>query len=137
MNTQEIKNRLATIVQEVASLYKIIEADEPVFPLDAQERLANGICLECKQPFKKSDKPKRGCHVSCHRRIMRAIEKHKYTEDEAIAAGTLAPAKKGGRPPELTELEKEVQSTKQVIKAQEGVKAKRNRTRQERGNGTK
>lgn len=137
MNTKEIKMRLSNIVQEIASLYRIIEADDPIFPAEAQARLDEGVCLECKLPFKKSDKPKRGCHVACHRRILRAIKERKYTEDEAVAAGKLAPPKKGGRPPQLTELEREAKAAEAVSEGQEQVKAKRNRNRQGRENGTK
>ena len=106
MDTEAIKTRLANMARELQSLYGIVNNAEPSLPPEAQQRFDDGICLECQQPIKKGDITKRGCHSGCHRKILRAIKANKYTEFDAVRNGRLAPKGQGGRPPQLTELEK-------------------------------
>jgi len=105
MDTQTVKDRLANIIRDATRLYEMISDTEPSLPPAAQERFDKGEeCLECKQALGKG-RVKRGCHERCYRRIVRAIEKKKYTDFDAIRAGSLAPKQSGGRPSQLTELE--------------------------------
>lgn len=106
MDTQTIKDRLAAISREILAIYELINESEPSLPPEAQERFDSGICLECENPFDEGETAKRGLHEKCHRRVLRAIQAGKYTELQAIKQGRLAPKGQGGRPPQLTQLEK-------------------------------
>lgn len=114
-STESIKLRLANLAREIQAIYEILSEEEPELPTEAQKRLDAGLCLECGKPIS-NERAKRGCHERCHRKVLRAIEKGKYTEYAAISAGHLAPKGKGGRPPQLTELEKAAAEPKEQRK---------------------
>jgi len=104
MDTEAFKNRLTNMAREIQLLYEIVSETEPSLPPEAQKRFDDGVCLECQRPIE--GKTKRGCHEACHRKVLRAINANKYSEYDAIRNGRLAPKGQGGRPPQLTELEK-------------------------------
>ena len=118
-NTESIKLRLANLAREIQAIYEILDQEEPELPIEAQQKLAAGLCLECGKPISSQEKSKRGCHERCHRKILRAIDRGKYTEFAAISAGHLAPKGKGGRPPQLTQLEMmtETKEQNQMLKS--------------------
>lgn len=114
MDIQEVNNRLASLTREIQAIYQIINESEPQLPAEAQEKFDNDICLECGKKFTQQQikKRKRGLHESCYRKVTRAIASGKSTEYEAISKGFLAPKSTGGRPPELTSLEKKLNEEK-------------------------
>lgn len=87
------KNTLVKMLQDVARLVAAaidsLNADEPVFPMNAVKRMREKICLDCGDPLEKP--PIRGCCTTCYRRKMRAFETGAQLESDEIAAGKIAP----------------------------------------------
>lgn len=97
MDTTELAARLEKIATELATLSRAISGSESKSPPMVEEKIAEGVCLNCGKPL--GDKRVvRGNHESCYREIKNHIRDGAYTEDEAIAGGLLLPTSPGGRP---------------------------------------
>lgn len=109
MDREEINKRLDSLVREIQAVYQLVNADLPQLPPAALKKLEQGICLKCGKRIVKTEDKKRGCHVRCHRSLLRSIEKGLFSEFDAIAKGLLAPKSSGGRRPVMTELEQQLE----------------------------
>lgn len=110
MDIEAINMRLAMLAKELETIYQLVNESEPNLPPEAEQRLADGTCLKCGKKITKAEQPKskRGNHEKCYAHVLRQIKKGVYTENDAIRSGIIAPARKGGRPTQLTEIEKEI-----------------------------
>lgn len=110
MDIEKINDRLSFLVKEIETIYQLVNEGEPELPPEALEKLEKGICLKCGARITKKDatKAKRGCHERCYASVRRRIKDGVYTEYHAISQGIIAPSGTGGRPAQLTELEKKL-----------------------------
>lgn len=98
-----IGKRLAELSQTIASMPLIVSEDAARFETEANaDEVA---CLRCGLPIPEGVKPNRGNHHKCYRATLREIESGEYTEEDAVEAGLLEPARKPGRKPKPTEIE--------------------------------
>ena len=103
MNANELKTELESMARKLAAIAAQLE------PIESQvkEKQADFVvsiasdqdCRRCGQPIPKEIEPIRENHPACYRTTMREIARGDYTEEDAIAAELLPPARRPGRKP--------------------------------------
>ncbi len=104
MDPNAIAEKLSSLIEELQSLHRMISEGPGTLPAEARSMLKKRICLGCGKPIPADERSVRGNHEACWKRIQRAIEAGRMTEDEAIQNGFLAPKRTGGRPQKHTRL---------------------------------
>jgi hypothetical protein len=103
MDAKQIENELRTIAKRleiVAShLASVAKTSDVEFPATSLTLVEKRICLRCDEKIPEDDEAIRGNHNKCYKAIDREIKSGKFSEADAIRAGKLTPAKKGGRKP--------------------------------------
>lgn len=93
----QVKNadldRIRLAIASICDVLAVYPAKvEPISTADRDNRLAEGVCLWCNEPFG-NRKKSRGCHEYC---VTKAISQ--ASEDVLIKLNRLMPPSKGGRP---------------------------------------
>jgi hypothetical protein len=103
MNASQLKTELESMARRLAAIAAQLESseshvnDKPVDFLVAQD--SDQDCRRCGKSIPKEIEPIRENHPACYRTTMREIARGDYSEDDAIAAELLLPARRPGRKP--------------------------------------
>lgn len=99
-NDAHLVKRLSRLSVELTEIVEILtdNAEKPVFPRSAQEKVEKRICLNCGQQVPDGARYVRGLDGPCGQEIRGVIERKESTEFELIEKGLIAPPSSGGRP---------------------------------------
>jgi len=100
MDAKQIEQELRTLAKRlevVANHVMSLTSNAVEFPASHMKTVEAGICLRCNLQIEEGDEEVRGNHFNCYKAITREIAKGAFSEADAIRAGKLLPAKKGGR----------------------------------------
>lgn len=96
MNKKELQKQIRLIMQQLEQLHDQLNSSETEGQQLAEKRAAKGLCTFCGEPLG-NEKPQRGAHPRCYRKVNRSINNKICTEAQAISRGWLLTPAKGGR----------------------------------------
>lgn len=99
MVSNSLADRLAAIINQLQAVHAEMVEPLPRLPLEAEKRLAAGVCLLCNKRIAKTETPLRGTHEKCYRRIKRRIANGELTDSDAVRSGIWAAKTEAGRKP--------------------------------------
>jgi len=103
MDAKQIENELRAIAKRLEMVASHIDSfaktSDVEFPAASLTLVEKRICLRCDEKIADNKEAIRGNHNKCYKAIDREIKSGKFSEADAIRAGKLTPAKKGGRKP--------------------------------------
>jgi hypothetical protein len=111
MSDKYVSKQLLAIASQLTKLASVVAKQgkgDASFPLEALEKVAQGICLICNEAIVPPERADRGAHHRCYRQMREQINAGELTDEKAIALGLLTPPEKGGRKPTATKAASEV-----------------------------